>query len=53
MSKQDMAMAPDLERFQANRIHARTREVDSSHAVYLSHPKAVADLAEQAARATR
>ena len=46
-------MAPDLERLQAHRMHAHTSQIDSSHAVYLSHPKAVADLAEQAARATR
>ena len=53
VSKQDKAMAPDLERFQANRIHAHTRQIDSSHAVYISHPEAVADLIEQAAQATR
>ena len=53
VSKQDKAMAPDLERFQADRMHAHTSQIDSSHAVYISHPKAVADLIEQAARATR
>lgn len=53
VSKQDQAMAPDLERFQAHRIHAHTRQIDSSHAVYISHPRAVADLIEQAAQATR
>jgi pimeloyl-ACP methyl ester carboxylesterase len=53
VSKQDQAMAPDLERLQAGRMHAHTSQIDSSHAVYLSHPKAVADLVEQAARATR
>jgi pimeloyl-ACP methyl ester carboxylesterase len=53
VSKQDQAMAPDLERLQAHRMHAHTSQIDSSHAVYLSHPKAVADLVEQAARATR
>jgi hypothetical protein len=53
VSKQDQAMVPDVERFHAHRIHAHTREVDSSHAVYISHPGAVADLAERAARATR
>jgi hypothetical protein len=46
-------MAADLERLQAHRMHAHTSQIDSSHAVYLSHPKAVADLVEQAARATR
>ena len=53
VSKQDQTVAPDLERFQAQRMHAHTREIDSSHAVYVSHPEAVADLVEQAARATR
>lgn len=52
VSKQDMAMSPDLERFQADRMHAHTSQIDSSHAVYISHPKAVADLVEQAAQAT-
>jgi hypothetical protein len=46
-------MAPDLERLQAHRMHAHTREIDASHAGYISHPEAVADLVEQAARATR
>lgn len=41
-----------LERFMAHRIHAHTSEINSSHAIYISHPKAVARLAEQAARAT-
>jgi pimeloyl-ACP methyl ester carboxylesterase len=53
VSKQDQVMAPELERLQAHRMHAHTSEIDSSHAVYLSHPKAVADLVEQAARGTR
>jgi len=53
VSGQDNGMSPDLERFQADRMHAHTSQVDSSHAVYLSHPEAVADLIEQAARATR
>jgi pimeloyl-ACP methyl ester carboxylesterase len=53
VAKQDQAIAPDLERFMARRIHAHTRQINGSHAVYISHPKAVARLAEQAARATR
>jgi len=52
VSKQDQVMAPELERLQAHRMHAHTSEIDSSHVAYLSHPKAVADLVEQAARAT-
>jgi pimeloyl-ACP methyl ester carboxylesterase len=53
VSKQDKVMSPDLERLQAHRMHAHTSQIDSSHAVYISHPEAVADLTEQAARATR
>jgi pimeloyl-ACP methyl ester carboxylesterase len=53
VAKQDKAIAPDLERFMARRIHAHTSQINGSHAVYISHPKAVARLAEQAARATR
>ena len=52
MSGQDNAISPDLERFQADRMHAHTSQIDSSHAVYISHPEAVADLIEQAAQAT-
>jgi pimeloyl-ACP methyl ester carboxylesterase len=52
VSGQDQGMSPDLERFQADRMHAHTVQIDSSHAVYISHPEAVADLIEQAARAT-
>jgi pimeloyl-ACP methyl ester carboxylesterase len=53
VAKQDNAIAPDLERYMAKRIHAHTRQINGSHAVYISHPKAVARLVEQAARATR
>lgn len=53
VAKQDEAIAPDLERFMARRIHAHTSEINSAHDVYISHPKAVAHIIEQAARATR
>jgi pimeloyl-ACP methyl ester carboxylesterase len=53
VANQDKVMSPDLERLQAHRMHAHTSQIDSSHAVYISHPNAVARLAEQAARATR
>ena len=52
VSGQDNAISPDLERFQADRMHAHTVQIDSSHAAYISHPEAVADLIEQAAQAT-
>jgi pimeloyl-ACP methyl ester carboxylesterase len=50
VARQDQAIAPDLERFMAQRIHAHTSEINGSHAVYISHPEAVARLVEQAAR---
>ena len=53
VAKQDQAIAPDLERYMARRIHAHTSQINGSHAVYISHPEAVARLAEHAARATR
>lgn len=53
VAKQDKAIAPDLERYMARRIHAHTNQINGSHAVYISHPKAVARLVEHAARATR
>ena len=46
------AINPDLERFYAKRMGAKTVEVSSSHAVFLSHPNDVARLTEQAASAT-
>ena len=49
---QDHAINPDLERFYAKRMGAKTVEVSSSHAVFVSHPNDVARLIEQAASAT-
>jgi pimeloyl-ACP methyl ester carboxylesterase len=51
VSKQDHALSPDLERFYAKRIGARTSEVDGSHVAFISHPQVVARLVEEAARA--
>jgi pimeloyl-ACP methyl ester carboxylesterase len=48
----DRAISPDLERWYAKRAQSHTIEVaGASHAVYVSHPKEVADLIESAARA--
>jgi pimeloyl-ACP methyl ester carboxylesterase len=44
VSKNDMVINPDAERFMAKRIGATTREIASSHASPVSHPKAVFDL---------
>ena len=53
VAKQDHAIAPDLEREMAARIHAHTIEADGSHAVMVSHPATVAQLIETAAWSTR
>jgi pimeloyl-ACP methyl ester carboxylesterase len=48
----DRAISPDLERWYAERAHSHTVEIaGASHAVYVSHPKEVADVIESAARA--
>ena len=52
VTQQDKAINPDLERFYAKRMGAKTVEVSSSHAVFVSHPNDVARLIEQAASAT-
>jgi pimeloyl-ACP methyl ester carboxylesterase len=47
----DRTINPNLERFYAKRANSHTIEVaGASHCVYVSHPKEVADLIEQAAR---
>ncbi|HEY1147311.1 MAG TPA: alpha/beta hydrolase [Pseudoduganella sp.] len=45
----DRAINPKLERMYAARAKATTVEVPGSHAIYISHPKEVAALIEQAA----
>lgn len=51
VSRQDHALSPDLERFYAKRIGARTTELDASHVAFISHAPEVAALIEQAAGA--
>ncbi|AYF75876.1 alpha/beta hydrolase [Nocardia yunnanensis] len=53
VATKDQAIAPSLERFMAERAGAHITEVDSSHAVMISHPDAVADVIEQAYLGTR
>lgn len=48
---QDRAIPVEEYKFEADRAHAHVTEVDSSHAVPVSHPDVVADVIEQAARA--
>ncbi|MEU6656158.1 alpha/beta hydrolase [Streptomyces sp. NPDC046900] len=52
ITTQDHAINPDEQRFMAQRAHAHTTEIDSSHAVPLSHPDAVTRIIEQAAHTT-
>src|SRR3954469_13058136 len=52
VAAQDRTINPDLERWYAKRAHSHTVEVaGASHSVYVSHPKEVADVIENAARA--
>jgi len=48
----DKAIPPDAERHMAKRAGAQTIEVDASHSIALSQPKAVADLIRTAVNAT-
>jgi pimeloyl-ACP methyl ester carboxylesterase len=48
----DRTINPDLERWYAKRAHSHTVKIaGSSHCVYVSHAKQVADVIESAARA--
>ncbi len=49
VATQDRSINPDNERRMAKRMNAKTIEVNSSHAAYISHPKETAKLIEEAA----
>jgi pimeloyl-ACP methyl ester carboxylesterase len=51
VAQQDRMINPDLERFMTGRAKSKTIELPGSHAIFLSHPKAVAALIEKAATA--
>ena len=51
MATQDRTVHPDLERFAAKRMGAKTVEIASSHVPMLSHPKVVLDVIREAANA--
>jgi pimeloyl-ACP methyl ester carboxylesterase len=51
VAKQDHTVQPDLERFVAKRMGAKTVEADSSHVPMLSQPELVLDVIREAARA--
>ena len=50
VSSDDRAINPDVERFYAKRAGAKTTEIKASHVPFLSHPKEVARVIEDAAR---
>ncbi|WP_067847947.1 alpha/beta fold hydrolase [Nocardia lijiangensis] len=50
VSTRDRAIPPAAQRFMANRMNARTREIDASHASLVSEPGEVADFVRAAAR---
>ncbi|HXM46411.1 MAG TPA: alpha/beta hydrolase [Pyrinomonadaceae bacterium] len=49
VAQEDQALNPNLQRFFAKRIGAKTTEIKSSHVPFISHPAEVARLIEQAA----
>ena len=50
VAQQDKAINPDLERFMAQRIGARTTELNSSHVPFVSHVQKVVEVIEEAAK---
>ncbi|MEV7238712.1 alpha/beta hydrolase [Streptomyces sp. NPDC051020] len=52
ITTQDHAINPDEQRYMAQRAHAHTTEINSSHAAPLTHPGAVTRVVEQAAHTT-
>ncbi|MPY32775.1 alpha/beta hydrolase [Streptomyces adustus] len=52
ITTEDRNIPPASQRFMAQRAHANAVEIKASHAVTVSQPGAVAQLVEQAARAT-
>ena len=50
VAKSDKAIHPDLERFMAKRMNAKTTEIEASHVVMISHPKEILQIIEEAAR---
>ncbi|TMR08513.1 alpha/beta hydrolase, partial [Nonomuraea turkmeniaca] len=53
ITTQDLNIPAEAQRYMAKRAHAHSVEVRASHSVAVSQPKTVADVIEQAARATR
>jgi pimeloyl-ACP methyl ester carboxylesterase len=52
ISTEDRTISPELERFMADRMKAKTIEVKASHLALISHPQEITDLILNAVRAT-
>jgi pimeloyl-ACP methyl ester carboxylesterase len=52
LTRDDQALNPELQRFYAQRAKATTKEISSSHAVFISHTEEVARVIEEAAGAS-
>ena len=52
LTTRDVAANPDLQRWMYERSGAKVTTVESSHAVYISHPKIVARVIEEAAKSS-
>jgi pimeloyl-ACP methyl ester carboxylesterase len=52
VAQDDQAISPQLERFYAKRMNARTSEIKASHLPLISHPQRVAALIDEAASGT-
>lgn len=51
VAQEDRAINPELERFYAKRMGAKTFEIKASHVLFISHPLEIARVIEQAAGA--
>ncbi|MFB7915814.1 alpha/beta fold hydrolase [Streptomyces sp. NPDC056061] len=51
VGRQDMTISPQQQRFEAERAHSHTQEIDSCHVSLIARPDAVADLILQGATA--
>jgi pimeloyl-ACP methyl ester carboxylesterase len=52
VSTQDNAINPDLERFMAKRMGAKTKEIKASHVSFISNPSEIAKVIESACAST-
>ncbi|MEA2132042.1 MAG: hypothetical protein QOJ85_4933, partial [Solirubrobacteraceae bacterium] len=50
ISKRDRTTSPELERFLAKRMKAKTIELDSGHLSLITHPRQITELILRAAR---